>query len=310
MTTNTQVPVLITWDVDPSPRLPCENKKLSLKIATDLCNELGIQVTFFVTANAEQATPTSLERIQTFGHEIGCHGLTHGDEENYDQMSEVMQRTYIEEATGKLESLAGTPIRVFRSPRVKTSACTLKLLSEYGYWADSSVCSQRIDFVSSNLINSGWVIAPRKPYHPRHDNAFKKGEIPIWEVPVSAVVIPFISASLNILGLSATKALFRLLYAEAIRTGKPIVYLAHPTEFTSGRQRTFQLREFSPTHIRAHGFLIRNLLYRMDRQTWLKCTRELFAYMASFSDVVFMSVGAYTAHTLKQANNLTVPVHL
>ncbi len=295
-----KIPILITWDVDPSPHLPCENKKRSLEIATDLCNEFDIQSTFFVTANAEQATRSTLERIQSFGHEIGCHGLTHGDEENYDQMPEAMQRTYIEEASKKLENMAGIPIRVFRSPRVKTMACTLKLLAEYGYWADSSVCSQRIDFVSSNLINPGWIFAPRQPYRPRHDNAFKKGDMPIWEIPISAAIIPFISASLNILGLSATKILFRLLYAEAKRTGKPLVYLAHPTEFTSGRQRTFQLKEFSPSYIRAHGFLIRNLLYRMDKVTWLKCTRELFDYMASFPDVVFTSVGHYTAHTLRQ----------
>jgi peptidoglycan/xylan/chitin deacetylase (PgdA/CDA1 family) len=296
----TKVPILITWDVDPSPHLSCENKKRSLEIATDLCNEFDIPATFFVTANAEQATPATLERIQSFGHEIGCHGLTHGDEENYDQMPEAMQRAYIEEATGKLELLAGNPIRVFRSPRVKTKACTLKLLAERGYWADSSVCSQRIDFVSSNLINLGWLLAPRQPYQPRHDNAFRKGDIPIWEIPVSAAIVPFISASLNILGIRAAKMLFRLLYVEAKRTGKPIVYLAHPTEFTTGRQRTFQLKEFSPSHIRAHGFLIRNLLYRMDKETWLKSTRELFDYMASFPDVVFTSAGAYTAHTLRK----------
>jgi len=298
-----QIPVLITWDVDPSPRLPYKDKLRSLEIATDLCDELNIQATFFVTANAEQATPAALERIQASGHEIGCHGLTHGDEENYDQMPKDMQRAYIEEATEKLAALAGCPIRVFRSPRVKTSALTLRLLAEYGYQADSSVCSQRIDFVSSNLINAGWIFAPRRPYRPHHGNAFRKGEVPIWEIPISAAIIPFISASLNILGLSAVKALFRLLYAEARRTGKPIVYLAHPTEFTSGRQRTFHLREFSPVHIKTHGFLVRNLLYRMDRETWLECTQEFFAYMASFPDVRFMSVGDYAARILDRQSD-------
>lgn len=292
--------VLITWDVDPSPRVPCEKKKLSLKIATDLCNEFDIQSTFFVVANAEQATPASLERIQAFGHEIGCHGLTHGDEEDYDSMSEALQRAYIEEATRKLESLAGSPIRVFRSPRVKTSACTLKLLTEYGYWADSSVCSQRIDFVSSNLINTGWILAPRRPYHPHHGNAFRKGKVPIWEIPISAMIVPFISASLRTLGLPFMKALFRLLYAEAKRTSKPIVYLAHPIEFIpSYSRRKFALREFSPSYIRTHGFPIRTLLYRrMDGETLFKRTRGLFAYMVSFPDVVFMSAGTYTVHIL------------
>ncbi len=296
-----QVPVLITWDIDPSPRIPVADKLRSLEIATDLCDELDIQSTFFVTADAEQATPAALERIRASGHEIGCHGLTHGDEENYDRMPEAMQRAYIGQATEKLAGLTGDPIRVFRSPRVKTSALTLRLLAEYGYWADSSVCSQRVDFVSSNLINPGWILAPRRPYRPHRGNAFRKGELPIWQVPISAAIVPFISASLNILGLSVIKALFRLLYAEAKRTGKPIVYLAHPTEFTSGRQRTFQLREFAPAHIRAHGFLIRNLLYRMDQETWLQRTRDLFAYVASFPRVRFMSVGDYVVRVLDES---------
>jgi hypothetical protein len=94
-------------------------------------------------------------------------------------MSTSMQRSYIEEATKKLEKLVGSPILSFRSPRVKTSAQTLRLLSEYGYLADSSVCSQRVDFISSNLINGGWLSAPRQPYHPHRDNAFKRGDLPI-----------------------------------------------------------------------------------------------------------------------------------
>jgi len=89
--------------------------------------------------------------MQALGQEIGCHGLTHTDEEEYDRMPEEMQERYIEQATQKLEAVAGVRILAFRSPRVKTSAHTLRLLAEHGYRADSSVCSQRIDFVSSNL---------------------------------------------------------------------------------------------------------------------------------------------------------------
>lgn len=293
------VHILITWDVDPTPSLSRENKIHSLEIATDLCNEFGIPATFFVTANAEQATAETLGRIQSFGHEIGCHGLTHGDEENYDRMPVEQQRAYIAQATRKLAARAGRPIRSFRSPRVKTSAPTLALLADHGYRADSSICPQRVDFISSNLINPGWLRAPRRAYRPHADDAFKRGDLPLWEVPVSAALVPFISATLSILGWAATRALFRLLYAEARRSGKPIVYLAHPTEFTSGRQRTFSLHEFSPAHIRAHGLLIRNLLYRLDKKAWLQRTRDLFGYMAAFPDVAFLTVGEYVEQVLE-----------
>ena len=293
-----KVPILITWDVDPSPEVSYEARKLSLGVTVDLCSELDIRSTFFITANASQVHSGDLERMQTHGHQIGCHGLSHSDEEEYDKMDEAIQRTYIEEATQKLESMAGTPIRVFRSPRVKISACTMKLLAQYGYLADSSVCSQRMDLLSSNLINPGWLFSPRLPYHPHCRSAFKRGDLPIWEIPLSAVGAPFISAFLSVLGLSFMKVIFRLLYAESRRTGKPIVYMAHPVEFTSGWLKPFTLKELSPSYIRVHGFLVRKHLYRMDPESWLNATRELFSYMASFSDVVFMSVGEYVTSML------------
>jgi peptidoglycan/xylan/chitin deacetylase (PgdA/CDA1 family) len=246
--------------------------------------------------------------MQANGHEIGCHGLTHGNEENYDQMPEDMQRTYIEEATQQLQAVTGAPIRAFRGPRVKTSAITLRLLAELGYTVDSSVCSQRMDVVSSNLINFGWMYAPRRPYHPHPENAFKRGDVPIWEVPISAMLVPYISSALQVLGLTAMKALFRLLYAESRRTGKPVVYLAHPTEFAHVGQRkkktTFRARVakyakreyFSPSFIRAHGFRARNLLYNMDADTLLESTQRLFHYMSSFPGVKFMTANDYIAY--------------
>ncbi|MBN1449865.1 MAG: polysaccharide deacetylase family protein [Anaerolineales bacterium] len=291
--------VLITWDIDPSPKASLESKQLSLEVATELCNEFNVRSTFFTTANAGQASPSALQRIQSFGNEIGCHGLTHGNEEDYNRMPETMQRDYIIKATEKLENMANAPIRAFRSPRVKTSASTLRLLAECGYLADSSVCSQRIDFISSNLINMGWVLAPRRPYHPHYENAFRKGNLPIWEVPVSAAIIPFISAVLSILGPSFMKAFFRLLYSEAKLTGKPIVYLGHPAEFTTGHQRRYSLKEFSPTYIRTHGLLLRTSLYR-EKEAWLEATRQLFGYMASFPDVQFMTVTEYVTKVLNK----------
>lgn len=296
-----RVPILITWDVDPSPEIPYEARKRSLGVAMDLCHELDIRSTFFVTANSTHVHFDDLELMQVCGHQIGCHGLMHNDDEEYDRMPETMQREYIKEATRKLETWTGTRILAFRSPRVKISACTMKLLAEYGYLADSSVCSQRMDFFTSNLINPGWLFSPRQPYHPHHTNAFKRGDLPIWEIPISAMVAPFISAFLGVLGLSFTKVFFRLLYAESRHTGKPIVYLGHPVEFTAPWMKPFALKQLSPSYIRTHGLLIRKKLYRLDNETWLKATRELFAYMASFPDVVFMSVGEYVIDHLEKA---------
>jgi peptidoglycan/xylan/chitin deacetylase (PgdA/CDA1 family) len=304
-----QVPVLVTWDVDPDRWATFAQRQRALSRAIDLCEELDIKSTFFFTANFAFEYPGHIERMQEFGQEIGCHGLTHGDEEDYDRMPEDLQRTYIEEATRKLEAVTGMPVRAFRSPRVKTSAITLRLLAEHNYLADSSVCSQRIDFVSSNLINPGWILAPRRPYQPHYGNPFERGEIPIWEIPVSAMILPFISGSLNVFGLRFMKAFFRLLYSESRHAGKPIVYLAHPPEFvrSDGQRPRFARKWFSPAYIRTHGFLIRRALYRMDGETWFDATRELFAYMASFPGVAFMTSSEYVSYLENYAEGRTRP---
>lgn len=312
-TNDGSVPVLITWDVDPDRWIPGEKRRWALDRAMDMCYCKDIRATFFFTAHLAELYLNDFEKMRAQGHEIGCHGLTHGDEENYDRMPKDMQRRYIAEATERLQELIGHQVLAFRGPRVKTSAVTLKLLAEQGYLTDSSVCSQRMDFISSNLINIGWVFSPRRPYRPNRNSAFRAGDVPIWEIPISAMGVPFISATLQALGLSAMKVLFKLLYAESRLTGKPIVYLAHPTEFSKrkpGQKRkkrrwtVYLTRKYlSPSFIRAHGFRVRNLLYRMDGETLLARTRDLFTYMASFPNVTFMTVSEYTARNLKVATD-------
>lgn len=305
---NSVVPVLITWDVDPDLWLPEESRLRALNIALGLCQQRNIKATFFFTAKLCEIYEERFAFMQRNGYEVGCHGLTHGIEENYDRMPPDTQQEYIAAATDKLNSLLATPVSSFRSPRVKTSATTLNLLAKHGYTADSSVCSQRMDVISSNLINFGWLKAPRLPYHPHHSSAFKRGDIPLWEIPVSALALPFISSTFQVFGLATMKRLFKLLYLESKRSGKPIVYLAHPTEFLGSGKKRISWKEFvgwqylHPRYIKAHGLRIRNLLYRFSGAILADYTRELFAYMAAFSDVKFMTVNEYT-QTCQQKEN-------
>ena len=292
------VPIVITWDVDPDRWTSLERRQEALSRALDLCDEFRIHSTFYITANFAHEYPHHIQRMQALGQEIGCHGLTHTDEEEYDRMPEEMQRDYIDKATRKLENLVNAPIYAFRSPRVKTSSNTLRLLADYGYQSDSSVCSQRIDFLSSNLINPRWLTAPRVPYHPHRANAFKRGELPIWEIPISALGMPLISGSLSVFGLRFMKAFIRLLCEEAKRTSKPIVYLSHPTDllYVKKKRTTVTLKQFSPASIRTHGFLVRRMFFRMHGDGLFQATRELFAYMASLPGGKFVTCNEYTKH--------------
>lgn len=305
------VSVLVTWDVDPDAWLPVEKRLWALETACQLCAAHDIPATFFFTAKLAETYTDHFSELQSQGHEIGCHGLTHGIEENYDRMPEPQQRDYIAQATSKLRHLIGGGVRSFRSPRVKISATTLRLLVEHGYCSDSSICPQRVDFVSSNLLNADWLLASRRPYRPRPNYAFRRGNrrhgmLPIWEVPISAVGVPFISSAFRVLGLRPMQALFHILYTEARRTGKPIVYLAHPTEFL-GQERTNNLRAWrqfvnprylKPSYIRAHGLRLRNLLYTTKGNALIDATAHLFATMAAAPGVRFLTVGDYTQEFL------------
>jgi len=296
--------VLITWDVDPDLWLPTERRQWAFNMAMDICHHYKIPATFFITAQTAHVYHTYYEKLAQQKHEIGCHGWTHGTEENYDHMSFEQQQLYLKIATTYLQSQVGHPIRVFRSPRVKTSAITQQLLSDLGYLADSSVCSQRFDLISSNLINIGWLFAPRQPYHPAVSTPYQSGNLPIWQIPVSATLLPFISSLMQVTGLNLMKLFFRQLYWEAKQTGKPIVYLAHPSEFIGHKVKNKRIRwrahlkpeHFSPTFIRAHGFRMRALLYRHNPADILHYTKQLFAYMTSFSDITFLTMGDYVRH--------------
>lgn len=285
-----QVPVLITWDIDPYSRRDPARKKRALQAAMDLCQEQEIPATFFFVAQEATWYPEEIAEMRRVGHEIGCHGLAHGSEEEYNRMPPEMQRGYIEQATRLLEEMAGAPITAFRGPRVKTSPVTLELLAEYGYRTDSSVCSQRLDLVSSNLINVGWLVAPRSSYHPHRDSAFKRGDLDILEVPVSALMIPFISSTLYVFRLSLVKALFRLLYAEACHSNKPIVYLAHPAEFGPQTRARLGMSNLSLKALRTHGLRFRKRLFEPDPELRQGLSRALFSYIAGFPRVRFMTM--------------------
>lgn len=250
------VSVLITFDVDPAPRLE-EGIDKSLV----LLEKAGIPATFFFTAASADASMVA--KVLAGGHEVGCHGLNHDESEELDRLSEAEQRDLLTKATGRLRDLANGPILSFRSPRVKISAATLKVLEELGYAADSSVCSQRLDVLSSNLVNPGWLIAPRRPYHPSASSPYRKGNSKILEVPVSAAVLPFISTALRIFGVSFMKLLFKLLAWESRITGKPVVYLMHPHEFLYAEKKSFHWRMLIPDRSwRVTGFPIRRWLSR------------------------------------------------
>lgn len=285
----TTVPVLLTGDVDYSTHHRDQDKRQAFEQMLQAGRELAGGITFFFVAREAQQVPSYPRLLREAGHEIGCHGLTHGNEEEYDSMPLSMQEEYLEQASDVLGTLGACKIVSFRGPRVKVSGPTLKILSRMGYLVDSTVCSQRFDLISSNLVHPGWLRAPRRPYHPSADDAYGRGTLGILEVPVSALAIPFISSTLYVFGLRFMKVLFRALYSESRRTGKPIVYLFHPYEFADEIEGA---KDYS-SNLKVHGLRLRRYLYRGDPASKLDWNLSLWRYMAGFEGVRFMTMSQY-----------------
>lgn len=286
---NPVVPVLLTGDVDFSRHHRDDHKDLAFEYMLQAGEDLSGSMTFFFVAKEAEQVAAQPRRLRAGSHEIACHGLTHGNEEEYDAMPAPMQEDYLARATQVLASLAGEPVTAFRGPRVKISGTTLAILSRLGYVADSTVCSQRFDLISSNLLHTGWLRAPRRPYHPSAEDAYRRGDLSILEVPVSAAAIPFISSTLYVLGLTFMKAVFRALYLESVRTGKPIVYLFHPYEFI---EEIPGAKDYS-RNLKVHGLRLRRYLYRGNAESRLAWNRELWRYIRGYPGVRFITMSQY-----------------
>lgn len=226
------IPLLITVDLEVAPDYDLdEQNKVLYKLFGDL-NSLGIPATVFTTSEAVDVLPEGIKMIYSLKNEIGCHGLNHGKNENYKKIRENTITENIVKASKKLENSINEKPVCFRGPYMSTSSATQNVLINNGYIADFSVCSQRFDFFNSKGGDIRWLFAPRLPYLSSERSPFKRGNIPLWNIPLSCIGLPFVSGLLYILGMKFMKRFFQLLLNESVKTQKPIVYLFHTYEFT------------------------------------------------------------------------------
>jgi hypothetical protein len=124
----------------------------------------------------------------------------------------------------------------------------------------------------------------------------------IIEIPVSAYIIPFISASLNIFGLKIMKKIFKKLYKQSMRTGAPIVYLCHPTQFFANPARAYKIPSewyYPSKKWLVEGLPFRHILFRTDGMKMFENTKKLFAYISEFSGIEFLSMKKFV-YTIKR----------
>lgn len=276
-----KVYVIITGDVDYSDHHRLSDKLMIFDKINNVSSELGVKLSFNFTAKEAMKIESCVKLLVDSGHEIGSHGLVHNDDEEYNRLPYDKQFQYISEATGILTKITNMDVTSFRAPRVKVSSQMYQCLEKLGYLTDSSICSQRMDLISSNMFNKDWLFAPRLPYNPNLTNPFTKGNSNLLIVPVSALFIPFISSVLYVFGLTFMKMLFSILYMESLVTGKPIVYLYHPYEFI----QEIKGKKKYDSNLKVHGPRWRRHLYRGEPQDKLEKHIKLLKYMNKFQAV-------------------------
>ncbi len=224
----------------------------------ELYQQHNVKSTFFFTANFARLSPKTVRTVRDFGHEVGCHGYNHTD--YYDVLTYEQQIDLLRKSKEIIEDISGTEVVSFRAPALRINNHTIRALEETGFKYDSSVSPQRFDgpLTSGAANKMSWLFAERKPYYMNYDDPFRSGNSSILEVPVSALLWPFIGTTLRISPM-ITLAVQKMLMFESRFTRKPLVFLFHPNEaleFTKGK--TCRRGSFFSDNIR-HALKMKNL---------------------------------------------------
>lgn len=224
----------------------------------DLYSKHNIKSTFFFTGYIAKLVPNIVKMIIKDGHEVASHGMSHIKENGFDVMPLEKQIRHLKNSKTLLEDISGEEVISFRAPALRVNQNTVIALTETGYKIDSSVSPQRFDFFFSfgSLNKLKWITAPRLPYRTSTESLFKKGNSSIVEIPISAMLIPYIGTTLRIFP-GITRISRQLLNLENNLNGKPIVFLIHPNELINEYNETRKINSRSSNPV---AFLIQDYL--------------------------------------------------
>lgn len=228
----------------------------------DIYAKHNVKSTFYFTGYIAKLFPEIVKMVIADGHEIASHGKSHIKANGFDVMPFDKQKRHLVETKKLLEDISGHEVINFRAPALRVNNETVAALVDAGYRIDSSVASQRFDFFMSfgGKMKLNWLLAPRKPYHTELKNIFQKGNSSLIEVPLSAFIFPYLGTTMRIFPL-LTALQRRIMFIEAINTGKPIVFDIHPNEFIdeSDELRVIEKRSNNPIAYFLQDWLRSNL---------------------------------------------------
>lgn len=204
----------------------------------DFLDQHGIKSTFFVTGYFANKFPNSIKSIINQDHEVGSHGFSHEYSLSFDNLSLEQQIEQLKKSKVILENITNTPVISFRAPALRINKYTISALESTGFKIDSSISSQRFDFFLTTGMKGKmkWLTAPRGVYHPSDASSVRKGNSPLFEIPVSAILLPYIGTFMRISPV-ITRILRKVVFWDAIWNSNPVNFLFHPTEIIDERHR-------------------------------------------------------------------------
>jgi len=166
----------------------------------ELYEKYGIKSTFFITGYFASKFPAAVKLIHDNGHEIACHGYSHEHDKSFDKLPLEGQIEHLIKAKRILENIINQEVISFRAPALRTNESTIKALTKTGFKIDSSIASKRFDFFMSlgSLKKLHWLFAPSNAYFTNKTKLHKKGVSKIYEIPVSACIVPYIGTIMRI----------------------------------------------------------------------------------------------------------------
>jgi peptidoglycan/xylan/chitin deacetylase (PgdA/CDA1 family) len=215
--------LVVSVDVDHFP-----GSEIGIKRIMDILDERGIKAMFFIAGKFAEECEEVIKDIHLKGHEIGCHGYSHGldVDENFVELDLEEQKRRIEKSSSILKGITGEDVKIFRAPYAKANHSTIRVLESLGYECDSSVTSMRFDFGMGVGNNMRAFFAPRRPYYPSMNNLYKEGDSKVLEIPISAFVVPLTMSALRTLGMKTVKHIFNM----SSHFFDPVVFYLHPWE--------------------------------------------------------------------------------
>lgn len=265
----------------------------------ELYKKYDIKTTFFFTGEIVELFPDIVKLVVPYGHEVASHGYSHKPDEAFDLLSLEEQCNQLKKSKSLLEKYSIEEVTSFRAPALRVNRDTPKALVRSGFLVDSSVASQRFDFFLTFGMNNKlkWLFAPRLPYFTSESDLTKKGNSKILEIPITALIFPYIGTTLRI--FPKLTQLFRNFFIfESKLYGKPINFLTHPNEFINENgSRNFNRR--------AKGLisyiLADKIRYLLKQKNLGSCGLDLYE-----KEIMVLIKNGFKFLTLKQYHELLI----